>query len=132
MQDRLSSFFEGAPVRKGNQTPEIGWKPLIDVIETDDEYLLKADLPGVSKKELSVTLECGELVIQGTRPAGQLAKGATYLYAERPSGSFKRSFELPARADANNIQAEFKDGVLLVHVGKSPDAKPRQIAITGG
>lgn len=131
MQDRLSSFFDWAPVRNGNQTPENEWAPLIDVIENPDEYLLRADLPGVSKNDLNVTLQCGELVIKGTRAAEQLAKGAQYVYSERPSGTFTRTFELPSNADAEHIQAEFKDGVLTVHVAKSEKARPRLIAIKG-
>jgi HSP20 family protein len=130
VQNRLSSFFGWTPVRDGYHAPiENQWAPLIDVIETGDEYLIRADLPGVTRNDFSVTLERGELVIKGTRPAEQLAKGAHYMFNERPSGSFTRTFEMPSHADAARIQAEFKDGVLTIHVGKDEKAKPRAITV---
>ena len=131
VQNRLSSFLDWTPVRNGNHAPTVNeWAPLSDVIETGDEYLIRADLPGVNKNELSVTLEHGELVIKGTRPAEQqLAEGAEYLFSERPFGVFTRTFKMPSSADASRIQAEFKDGVLTVRVAKDEKAKPRAITI---
>ena len=130
LQNRLSSFFDWAPVHKGNDAPfENTWAPLIDVLETGDEYLVRADLPGVSRNDLRVTLDRGELVIKGTRPLEQFAEGTRYLMSERPSGSFTRTFALPSNADASHIQAEFKDGVLKVRVAKAVKSKPRAITV---
>ena len=131
MQNRLSSFFDGAPVRETSpaESQAQTWAPLIDVIETADEYLIRADLPGVSHKDLSVTLENGELIIKGARSEEQLANGAEYLYSQRAAGTFLRSFELPSDADAERINAHFKDGVLTVHVAKHEKAKPRAITV---
>ena len=128
MQSRLSSFFDWAPVRNGNHSAD-EWSPLIDVIETANEYLIRADLPGVSKNDLSVTLENGQLLVKGSRPTEALAEGSQYLLQERVYGAFTRAFVLPKTADASQIDAEFKYGVLTVKVPKIPAAKPRTIAI---
>lgn len=131
MQDRLSSFLS-APVRNGGPTPTDGeWAPLVDVIETGEEYLIRADLPGVNKNDLSVKLEDGELIIEGTRSVEPLPEGAKYTFNERPYGTFTRTFVLPDWADASHIQAEFKQGVLTVKVQKAECAKSRTIAIQG-
>ncbi len=131
MQNR-SSFSDWAPGRNGHQPPTPGeWEPLIDVIETGDEYLIYADLPGVSKDGLSVTLEGGELTLQGTRRFEPLAEGAQYVFNERPYGTFTRTFVMPSWADVSCIQADFSHGVLTVKVQKSEQAKARSIAIQG-
>ena len=130
MQDRLSSLFDWAPVRNGNQTPN-EWSPLADAIETANEYVIRADLPGVSKSDLNVTLENGQLVIKGTRPDEALTEGAHYLFNERAYGAFTRTFILPDHAEASKIEAEFKNGVLTVKVPKAEKAKARAITIHG-
>jgi HSP20 family protein len=130
MQNRLSSFFDWDTVRNGTQRSEKSeWAPLVDVIETGDEYMIRADLPGVSKDGLSVTLENGELLIKGNRPNPSLADGAQYLISEAAYGPFARTIELPTDADAGKINAAFKDGVLTVHVAKHEAAKPRAIEV---
>src|SRR5688572_3552302 len=119
MQNRLSSLFDWAPVRNGNQTPEQEWSPLVDVIETANEYVIRADLPGVSKNDLNVTLENGQLIVKGQRPTEALAEGTQYLVNERAYGAFTRTFILPDHAEASHIEAEFKQGVLTVKVPKA-------------
>ena len=132
LQNRLSSFADWSPVRNGHSTPaNEEWSPLIDVIETGDEYHIRADLPGVGKDALSITLEGGELTLKGVRQAEPLAEGAHYVLAERPYGTFTRTFVMPAWADASCIQAELKGGVLTVKVQKAEQAKARTIAIQG-
>lgn len=132
MQNRLSSFFNWHPVR-GNEyesSAETEWSPLVDVIETADEYLIRADLPGVSKSDVSVTLENDELVVQGSRPHASDPEGARYLNTELAYGRFSRVIQLPAGADSDRIRATFKDGVLTVRLPKQEQAKPRQIKIS--
>jgi HSP20 family protein len=130
MQNRLSSFFDMEPARNSDQSSQqIEWAPLIDVIESPEEYIIRADLPGVSKDGVSVTLENGELLIKGARPSAPLAEGAEYLLQETSCGSFTRAIGLPANADAGKIHAAFKDGVLTVNVAKHEQAKPRAIEI---
>ena len=129
VQNRLSSFFDWAPVHKGSAPLENTWAPLIDVLETGDEYLVRADLPGVSRRDLTVTLDRGELVIKGTRRLERFADGTRYLMSERPSGAFTRTVELPSNANASYIRAEFKDGVLKVRVAKDVKSKPRAVTV---
>ena len=126
MQNRLSSLFEWTPARNGHQAPQ-EWSPLVDVIETAHEYLIRADLPGVNKNDLNVTLENGQLVIKGARPGEALAEGTQYVVNERAYGAFT----LPDHAEASKIEAEFKNGTLTVKVPKTEKAKARAIAIRG-
>lgn len=132
MRNRLSSFSDWPLIRNGHATPaDRQWAPPVDVIETGDEYLIRADLPGVGKNDLSVTLEGGELIVQGSRSVEPLPEGAQYTFNERPYGTFTRRFVLPDWADVSHIQAEFKHGVLTVKVQKAEQAKARAIAIRG-
>ena len=133
LQNRLSTFFGRAPVRRQNGEQEnmtvAQWAPLVDITEDDKEYLIKAELPEVKKDEVKVTVENGVLTITGERKFEKEEKGKKYHRVERAFGSFARSFTLPDDADANKVNAEFKDGVLKVHVAKSEAAKPKQIEV---
>jgi len=133
LQNRLSPFFGRAPVRRQNGEQEnmtvAEWAPLVDIAEDDKEYLIKAELPDVKKDEVKVTVENGVLTITGERKFEKEEKGKKYHRVERAFGSFVRSFTLPDDADANKVNAEFKDGVLKVHVAKSEAAKPKQIEV---
>jgi HSP20 family protein len=133
MQNRLSSFFDMEPARNGHPSSDQDeWAPLVDAIETSDEYMIRADLPGVTKDSLSVTFEKGDLLIKGNRPQESPGEGAQYLISELAHGPFTRIIELPSDADAGKINAAFKDGVLTVHVAKHEAAKPRAIEIAAG
>jgi HSP20 family protein len=133
LENRLSTFFGRAPVRRQNGEQEnmtvAEWSPLVDITEDDKEYLIKAELPEVKKDEVKVTVENGVLNITGERKFEKEEKGKRYHRVERAYGSFVRSFTLPDDADANKVNAEFKDGVLKVHLAKSESAKPKQIEV---
>jgi HSP20 family protein len=132
VQNRLSSFLDSPLVRNGTQLPAlIEWSPLIDLIETADEYLIRADLPAMSKDDVSVTVEGNTMILKGTRPFEALPEGAEYVLNERPYGTFTRTFTLPDWANASHVRAEFKHGVLTVSVQKAEQAKARTIAIQG-
>lgn len=105
------------------------WAPLVDIIEDDGEYLIKADLPELTQKDINVRVENGILYIAGERKLEKEEKGKRYHRTERYHGSFVRSFTLPDDADPEKVTAEFKDGVLSVHLLKNENAKPRQIEI---
>jgi len=121
-----SSSSQGYPDGDLNE-----WEPPVDVIETGDEFVIRSDLPGVDKSDLSVTLEGGELTLKGSRTEQALPENAQYLVNERAYGTFTRTLVVPSWADASCIQAEFKHGVLLVTVRKPAQAKARTIAIQG-
>jgi len=105
------------------------WAPLVDIIEDDKEYLIKVDLPEVKKEDVKITVQEGVLVITGERKIEKEEKGKRYHRLERAYGSFARSFTLPDDSDGSKVNAEFKDGVLKVHLAKSEKAKPKQIEV---
>jgi HSP20 family protein len=133
LENRLSTFFGRAPARRQNAEQEsmtvAEWAPLVDITEDDKEYLIKAELPEVKKEDVKVTVENGVLNITGERKFEKEEKGKKYHRVERAYGSFVRSFTLPDDADASKVNAEFKDGVLKVHLAKSESAKPKQIEV---
>ena len=97
---------------------KIEWSPAVDIKETEKEYLVKAELPGVKREDVKVSLEDGVLMIEGERRQELDVKGEKTHRVERFYGKFCRSFTLPEYADASAIRAESKDGVLNVHVPK--------------
>lgn len=137
-QRRLSSMFDWRPLRRGNVTSEeenmtvAEWAPLVDIAEDDKEYLIKVELPEVQKDAVKVTVESGTLTISGERNAEKEEKGRKFHRVERYYGRFERSFSLPDDADSGNVKADFKDGVLRVHLAKSEKARPKQIEVKVG
>ena len=105
------------------------WRPLVDLAEDEKEYLIKAELPDVKKEDVKVTVENGVLTITGVRKFEKEEEGKKYHRIERGYGSFMRSFSLPEDAAGDKINAEFKDGVLKVHLPKSAEAKPKSIDV---
>lgn len=123
----LDRFFE--------DTPE-SWHPLagttaprVDITETADEYRVHAELPGVSKDDVTVELENGLLTIRGEKKSRRDEKNEKGRRLECSYGAFSRSFNLPPDADADQIAAKFKDGVLDVAIRRSAASKPKQVAI---
>jgi len=131
MQNRLTSLFGRTPWRGlGEETMTVTeWTPLVDITEDDKEYLIKAELPEVKKEDVKVSVEEGTLAISGERKFEKEEKGKKYHRIERAYGSFMRSFTLPEGAAGDKVSAEFKDGVLKVHLPKSPEAKPKSIDV---
>jgi HSP20 family protein len=105
------------------------WYPPVDVLESKDAYILRAELPGMKKEDFNLEVKDGVLIISGERKFEQPAEGVEYHSAERVSGKFARSFQLPRDVKHDGIQATYRDGVLEIHVPKAEEAKPRQIAI---
>jgi len=103
------------------------WLPRVDVMESEKEFLLKAELPEVKKEEFKVSVEKGVLSITGERKLEKEEKGKKYHRIERAYGRFERSFALPE--GIGGITWEFKDGVLTVHIPKKPEAKPKTVAV---
>ena len=131
MSDRLNRVFARPTTRtNGKETMIVAdWTPTVDISETDGEYQIKAEIPDVKKEDVKVTLEDGVLTIQGERKQEKEEKGKKYHRVERSYGSFVRSFSLPDLIDEEKVKAEFKDGVLNLHLPKSEKAKPRAIEV---
>ena len=131
MQTRLNRFFGDAPPRSLEDDALFfaDWTPVVDIEETDKEYLIKVELPEVQKEDVKVTVENGTLAISGERKAEKEQKGRKFHRVERYYGRFERSFSIPDDAEADNVKAEFKDGVLRVRLAKSEKARPKQIEV---
>ena len=120
------------PVRRGNGKESITlpeWTPLADITEDDREYVIKAELPELRKEDVKVTVENGVLTISGERKFEKEEKKKKYHRVERGYGSFVRTFALPEDADAEKVKAQFKQGILEVHLPKNERAKPKQIEV---
>jgi HSP20 family protein len=129
----LGSLFNRSPVHSSEgqeeqiTVPE--WVPLVDISEDEKEYLIKTELPEVKKEDVKVTAEEGTLTITGERKFEKEEKGKKYHRIERAYGSFGRSFSFPDDASPAKVSAEFKDGVLSVHLAKTEKAKPQQVEV---
>jgi HSP20 family protein len=132
VQNRLSSFLDGTFPRFGISNGGLKmaqWSPQVDITEDDKEYLIKADLPEMKKDEIKVNVANGVLSVSGERKTEKEEKNKKFHRIERSFGRFERSFSLPEDSDAAKIAAEFKDGVLKVHLPKSPVAKPKTVEV---
>lgn len=133
LNNRLSRLFGGnVPTRGSNGQEDITvaeWAPLVDIIEDDKEYAIKAELPEVKKTDVKVRVEDGVLYISGARNFEKEEQGKRYHRVERAYGSFTRSFALPEDADPQQVNAEFNDGLLNVHVAKDKNARPKSIEV---
>jgi HSP20 family protein len=133
LQHGLGTLFSRPPVlgAEGHQESlaVAEWAPLVDISEDDTEYLIKAELPEVKKEDVKVTAEGGTLTIMGERKFEKEEKSKKYHRVERAYGSFGRSFSLPDDASPRKVSAEFKDGVLTVHMVKDEKAKPQQVEV---
>jgi HSP20 family protein len=132
-QHNLDSLLRHSPVHlPSSQEQPVAvaeWSPLVDISEDDKEYLIKAELPEVRKEDVRVTAEEGTLSIMGERKFEKEEKGRRYHRVERAYGTFGRSFSLPDDASPGKVCAEFKDGVLTVHLVKNAKAKPQQVEV---
>ena len=105
------------------------WVPLVDVVEDENEYVIKAELPEIDKKDISVKVEDGVLTLSGERKAETVSDEARVHRIERSYGRFERTFRVPENADAGKVVAEFKSGVLRVSLPKAEEAKPKSIEV---
>jgi HSP20 family protein len=131
-QTRILSAFNPSSSRRSNGQESLTmaeWMPVVDISEDDKEYVITAELPDVKKDDVRVTMENGILTITGERKFVKEENNKRWHRVERSYGSFARSFALPDDGDATKVNAEFKDGLLKVHVAKSESARPKQIEV---
>ena len=105
------------------------WHPRVDMFEKDDKVVIKAELPGLEKKDLNLEIKDGVLTLKGERKYDHEVKEENFYRREMSYGKFIRSFTLPAEVDADKIKAEFQNGLLTVEVPKSEAHKPKQIKV---
>lgn len=116
-------------LRRGSQENISSFAPSLELREEDDRFVLHADVPGIDKKDIDISVIGNTLTIKGERKAEERHKEKGYYYSERVFGTFHRSIELPTEVDADKVTASYKDGVLEVAVPKSERAKPKQIKV---
>jgi len=131
--DRFNQSSGRRPASRSEGSQELmtvaDWAPTVDVSETDDEYLIKVELPEVRKEDVKVTIHDGVLTLQGERKLERDEKNKKYHRVERSYGTFARSFTLPDNVDDNSVKAQNKDGMLYLHLGKTEEAKPKSIEV---
>lgn len=129
LQEQVNRLFEGSLPRRSDQSALTTWAPAVDIYETENELVLKADLPDVNEKDLDIRIESNILTIKGERKFEEKVNEDNYLRIERTYGSFSRSFSLPSTVDSGSIKADYKNGVLTVELPKRAESKPRQVKI---
>ena len=132
MQDRINRIFGDAYTRRYDDdlTQRGEWIPPVDIYENgNDEIVLKAELPGLQREDISLRVENNTLTLHGERKRDTEIRQEQYHRVERSYGAFSRSFSLPSRIDTANVRAEFKEGVLSITLPVKAEAKPRQIEV---
>jgi HSP20 family protein len=131
LQDRMNRLFDES-MRGARPADEstTSWSPAVDIYETENEIVLKAELPEVNQKDIDIQIENSTLTIQGERKPDTTIKQENYHRIERATGRFNRSFTLPSLVDQEKIKAEYKDGVLRIELPKREERKPKQIKVT--
>lgn len=114
---------------QGEDLTERRWMPAVDVFESENAFHFTAELPGLTKEDIEITLDENNLTLSGERKFEEKEEGENYHRIERSYGSFTRTFTLPGQVDTENVTAEFKNGVLNISVPKTELAKPKKIAI---
>ncbi|HKV26713.1 MAG TPA: Hsp20/alpha crystallin family protein [Candidatus Acidoferrales bacterium] len=129
LHEQVNRLLEGTFSRKGDDSTLTAWVPAVDVYETENELVIKADLPEISEKDLDLRVENNMLTVRGERKFEQQVKEDSYLRMERAYGSFSRSFSLPNSVNTEAIHADYKNGVLTVTLPKRAESKPKQVKI---
>jgi len=131
LHSRINGLFDEkfAPSWPDSATGR-AWYPAVDILESKDAYLLRAELPGMNKEDFNLELKEGTLTLTGERKFNTPAEGVQYRHVERASGKFVSSFTLPETVKHDGIEAAYKDGILEVHIPKAEEAKPRQIQVS--
>jgi HSP20 family protein len=131
LRDEIDRLFE-APLGEFGRTASVfgGWTPAIDIYEDKENFVVKAELAGMKKEDIEVTLHEGTLSIAGERKTEKKVDEAGLYRSERYVGRFQRAVTLPTPVDGAKVKAEYKDGVLTVTLPKTEEAKPKQIDVS--
>ncbi|MCS7229148.1 MAG: Hsp20/alpha crystallin family protein [Candidatus Kryptonium sp.] len=123
-------FFRG--FEEEEEIRVMKWSPRVDISETDDEYIVRAEIPGVNKDDIKITIKENMLTISGEKKQEKETKNENFHRIERVYGSFSRSFTLPSAVKVDKVEAKFKDGVLTIKLPKVEEAKAKEIEIKVG
>ena len=131
LQDQVNRLFEDNFTRDRSGHADLAtWAPPVDIYETENELVLKADLPGLQDKDIDVRVENNMLTIRGERKFEKDVNEDNYLRVERAYGPFTRSFSLPNTVSSESVRAEYHNGVLTLRMAKLEESKPKQIKIS--
>ena len=129
---RINRLFDDSFFRAGfsdNDLALSAWHPMVDIYDDNDHIVIKAELPGIDKKDITIDLKDGVLTLKGERNVENEEKEDNYYRRERSFGKFERAFTLPTGLDPEKIKADYKDGVLKIEIPKPEKEKPKQITI---
>jgi HSP20 family protein len=129
LQDQINRLFNEAFDRSSDEANLTPWAPAVDIFETEQELVVKADLPDIKPEELDIRVENNILTIRGERKFEKKVDESNYLRVERSYGSFSRSFSLANTVNTEAIKADYKNGVLTLSIPKREEAKPKQIKV---
>lgn len=132
LHGRISDLFD-ENFGRARALPSVtagAWLPPVDILESKDAYLIRAELPGMKKEDFHLEVNDGTLTLTGERKAEAVSESMQYQRSERVTGKFARSFHLPRTVQQDGIKATYQDGILEIHVPKAEEAKPKQIAIS--
>ncbi len=131
LRERMNRLFEEAYTSRGEKKDMVAstWNPSVDIYETENELVLKAELPGVDEDDIEIKIEDSTLTLKGDRKFEKETKEENYHRIERSYGSFYRSFTLPRNIDQDKIKAESENGILKVTMPKKAELKPKKVKI---
>jgi HSP20 family protein len=132
LHNSLNRYFDGdlfPSLWHDDKVPVSTWHPVVDVYEEEESYVVKAELPGMDRKDIEVDIKDGVLTLTGQRSAENEVKEGKFFRKERAYGKFYRAFNLPDNLNEHEIKAEFKDGLLTITLPKPEEKKPRQITV---
>ena len=128
--DRLFDRILGEPwFGNGESSSLVAWHPSVDVSETEKEFVVRAEVPGVDPKDVSISIEGDQLTIEGEKKETKETKEENYYHCERSFGSFRRMLSLPSSVNPEHVKAEHKNGVVTITLEKHPGAMPKKIPI---
>jgi HSP20 family protein len=132
LSDRMNRMFDGFfyPTTRDDESMSMwGWNPVVDIYDNDDHIVIKAEIPGVDKKDITIDIKDRVLTLKGERSSASEEKKDNFYRRERTFGKFERSFALPAEVNLDQVKADYKDGVLKIEIPKPEEHKPKQITI---
>lgn len=132
LSDRMNRVFDGFfyPTTRDDESMSMwDWNPAVDIYDEKDHIVIKAEIPGVDKKDITVDIKDRVLTLKGERSSDNEEKKDNFYRRERTFGKFERSFSLPAQVDLDKVKADYKDGILKIEIPKPEGQKPKQITI---
>ncbi|HHS12499.1 MAG TPA: Hsp20/alpha crystallin family protein [bacterium] len=129
IQDEMNRMFDSYFARKPESGGMMIWNPVVDISENEEEITVSAEVPGIKKDDIKITIQDNVLTLSGEKTQEKEEKNKQFHRVERSFGSFQRSFSLPSSVSADKVKAKYKDGILMVVLPKSEESKPKEIQV---